>query len=484
MNYVARWDGGWHPMPDGNGFRGSYVNAGVVFDDGTGPALYLAGSFISGGATAAKSVIKFDGKAYSALGPGFHGGDVNSLAVFDDGGGPKLYAGGTFYQSAPTGLSWLAKWDGASWSTVGTGGPDGSIYAMLAIDTPASPPVLAVAGGFQTIGNGVIPSGRVAFWNGTAWSTPPTSPTLNPVRALAHRFTRLGPTLFAGGVPTFGGSASWVHHAAGWSSIPGAQFSTVSDFAIFDDGTGPAVYAGGSAHLSSPGNSLAKFTNSGWSTVPGAIPAITALTTYDDGTGSALYAGASFATGGGMAPSNVARWSGSSWSDLGAGVDGPIPFGTSGVGVGVLIPFDDGNVPALYAGGTFSFAGSNLSSLIARWAPPRPAISFSQPGPGALLVTSSGLLPGHTYHNVFSLEICGVIGSGPYLGLCASDPNTLLDQFYLPLGTLPFHFTQTAPVQTFGPYPVPAGVTFDALSFDVTGNALGCLSAVRRWTTQ
>ena len=48
---------------------------------------------------------------------------------------------------------------------------------------------------------------------------------------------------------------------------------------------------------------------------------VLALTVFDDGSGPALYAGGRFTTAGGLPANNIARWSGSSWSALGAGVN-------------------------------------------------------------------------------------------------------------------------------------------------------------------
>ena len=130
--------------------------------------------------------------------------------------------------------------------------------------------------------------------------------------------------------------------------------------------------------------------------------------------------------------------------------------GTSGPWVGTIIPYDDGTGPALYAGGNFEVGGLWLSSKFARWAPQRPGISFSQMGPGApLFVTNTRLVPGHVYHAIVSLEPCIPLGSGPYGGLCATDPSPLVAQFGLPLGTLPFHFVQSEAARSSVHTPCP-----------------------------
>ncbi|MFH0983158.1 MAG: hypothetical protein V2A79_16685 [Planctomycetota bacterium] len=75
------------------------VNAITVFDDGTGPALYAGGAFTAAGGVLANRIAKWNGTQWSALGSGLTGGSspyVSALAVFDDGTGPALYAGGEF----------------------------------------------------------------------------------------------------------------------------------------------------------------------------------------------------------------------------------------------------------------------------------------------------------------------------------------------------------------------------------------------------
>ena len=55
---------------------------------------------------------------------------------------------------------------------------------------------------------------------------------------------------------------------------------------------------------------------------PGGYDSVFALTTFDDGSGPALYAGGDFSAAGDKAAFGIARWDGSSWSPLGSGVTG------------------------------------------------------------------------------------------------------------------------------------------------------------------
>jgi hypothetical protein len=90
-----------------------------VFDDGNGPALYASGLFLHSGATSTERIARWDGTSWSPLGAGLNRwSGAQALAVFDDGDGPALFAGGYFHAAGDSGDSFLAKWgcadDGAS----------------------------------------------------------------------------------------------------------------------------------------------------------------------------------------------------------------------------------------------------------------------------------------------------------------------------------------------------------------------------------
>ena len=204
-----------------------------------------------------------------------------------------------------------------------------------------------------------------------------------------------------------------------------------------------------------------------WSALGGGLAFFPfALAGFDDGTGPALYAGGAGANG-------IQRFDGSSWSVLGGGLSGP------GASVTALRGFDDGSGSSLLAGGAFEAAGNAASYCLARWGPQRPKLSFAT-ATGAVTIHDSRLLVGHEYYNIFSGDTCGVIGGGPYLGLCAGNVNVLLGQFALPLGVPPFHIFGVQPIASFGPYSVLSGVTLDGICFDYTGGVVGCVSVARR----
>ena len=51
---------------------------------------------------------------------------------------------------------------------------------------------------------------------------------------------------------------------------------------------------------------------------------VRALTVFDDGSGLALYAGGTFTVAGGVDSARIAKWDGAQWSPLGWGLNGSV----------------------------------------------------------------------------------------------------------------------------------------------------------------
>ena len=98
-----------------------------MHDDGSGPALYAAGSFLDAGGLAANRIARWDGGAWSPLGAGLNQ-TVYALTVYADGSGPRLVAGGSFSNVGGIPSSGIGRWDGTSWSPLGLGA-NGSVRA-------------------------------------------------------------------------------------------------------------------------------------------------------------------------------------------------------------------------------------------------------------------------------------------------------------------------------------------------------------------
>jgi len=346
----------------------SYVNALAEFDDGTGPDLYAAGFFLtaSPGFETEKGVARWDGAKWISLGARLDR-DAWSLDVFDDGGGDALYVGGRFKTAGGLSANSIAKWDGTSWSAL-QGGLTGRgfstyVFALTTFDDGGGSALYA--GGRFTTADG-IPASNIAKWDGTTW-TPVGSGFNGDVTDLHIFDDGNGPALYAAGPFSASGSTA-MRGLARWDGsqwLPvgtGVYGGTARTLETFDDGSGPTLFVGG--HFFIPGTVLPVYIAKldGPSLVkiggPDLDGRVHALETFDDGTGPALYVGGEFEKAGGVSLSRIARWDGSGWTPLMAGMDNDVR---------ALLSFNDGTGTALYAGGLFEASLDSGDARLAKW---------------------------------------------------------------------------------------------------------------------
>lgn len=166
---IARWNGVlWAPLGGGisttlNPSQAGDVRALVVMPNGD---LIAGGSFSLAGGGSARNIARWDGAAWSPVGTGFNT-FVNALTVLTSG---RLIAGGGFATAGTQAVSRVAQWDGASWLPLGSGlsvpliGVQDRVWALAAL-----PDGSLVAGGeFATAGG--LPAKGIARWNGSSWS--------------------------------------------------------------------------------------------------------------------------------------------------------------------------------------------------------------------------------------------------------------------------------------------------------------------------
>lgn len=139
----------------------------------------------------ADNIAKWDGSTWSPLGSGLND-QVNALAISGD----DLYAGGEFTEAGGVEAHFIAKWDGTAWSPLGSG----TDYYVRSIAISGD---YLYAGGLFTEAGG-IEANHIAKWDGTAWSSLGSGMS-DDVYALAV----LGNSLYAGGrFTTAGGKVS------------------------------------------------------------------------------------------------------------------------------------------------------------------------------------------------------------------------------------------------------------------------------------
>jgi len=363
---VSRWDG--------QEFRalGPWLNGGVgaLLPVGPGlgldPGLYVGGFFTIAGGGSAHGIARYDGNSWSSLTSGVGGprANVAALELFDDGGGPALYAAGEFETAGGQPALNVARWDGSGWSPVG-GGTNGIVTGLEVYDDgQGGGPALYACGLFTLAGGVSCPF--LARWNGTVWSPLGAGVTDFVFALTVHDDGQGGgPALYAGGRFTVAGGAPAARIARwnglAWSPVGAGMNNQVQTFAVFDDGLGdgPVLYAGGTfTNAGVQARRIARWNGTAWSQPSGGVNnAVRALTVHDDGTGGgpALFVGGTFSTAGGLAAPLLAKWNGTSWS--------AIPGGPTSGSTEELASSDVAGVPELYAAGGF---GTGFDSFLAR----------------------------------------------------------------------------------------------------------------------
>ncbi len=354
VNLIAKWNGSsWSALE--TGMKGYYVQVLALGPTGT---IYAGGDFYTAGAASANNIAKWNSSAWSSLGIAGIDFIVSALACDSSG---NLYVGGGGGLSGNN----IAKWSGSSWSALGTGMKKDNIYESagvnsLVLDSSGN----LFAGGDFTSADGVS-ANYIAKWNGSTWSALGTGigwGSYHPT-VFALACDSFGNIYAGGGFSTAGGVtanriAKWDGFA--WSALGSGLNNWVSALAFDSSGN---LYAGG--EFTAAGgiavNRIAKWDGFTWSALGtgmmgGSYPNVSTLACDSSGN---LYAGGYFSTAGGVSAINIAKWNGISWSALGTGIEG------GGYPSISAIAFDShGN---LYAGGYFSTAGGVSANYIAKW---------------------------------------------------------------------------------------------------------------------
>jgi len=278
-NIVGKWNGSsWTPLGVISVLLDSFMDITQIIAD-TNDNIYVVGQINN---TTSNYVAKWDGTSWSMVGGGFANGQIIAIC-FDRYG--NLYAGGVFTDGVTdtNGHSYVAKWNGTSWSELGTGAnalKANNAINTIFVDTFGN---VYAAGAFTDSVTSAGGNVYVAKWDGTSWS-------------------ELG--------------AGVGHQLA----------NDVQIFSVLADGVGN-VYAAGYALLDSGYNYVFKWDGTSWSKVGSSADFL--CKQYEqinqlcfDLHGN-LYAAGMFTDS--ISPTNnydyVAKWDGTSWSELGTGSD-------------------------------------------------------------------------------------------------------------------------------------------------------------------
>ncbi len=166
-------------------------------------------------------MAKWNGSSWSPLGSGVSD-SVLAIAVSSTG---DVYAGGAFTTAGGSTVNRIAKWDGTSWSPLGSG-MNSTVDAITMNSTTGD---LYAGGAFTTAGG--VSTNYIARWNGTSWS-PLGSGMSNYVYAITENST--GDVYVGGNFTSAGGKPSdyfgiWHNPLASCST----QFSDVQSGSTF-----------------------------------------------------------------------------------------------------------------------------------------------------------------------------------------------------------------------------------------------------------
>lgn len=325
------------------------VNA--VATDASGN-LYVGGRFTIAGGVFATNIAKWNGSSWSALGSGIGGVDEPVVFALLVSGG-DLYAGGQFTTAGEVSATNIAKWNGSNWSALGPGIPGLTPSAGYVSDMVVSGGDLYAGGWFTNVGG--VSIDNIAKWDGSSWSSVGSG-----MGGIVLALATSGSNVFAGGwFGTAGGNTA--NNIAKWNGSSWSALGSGMDDAVYSLArSGNDLYASGSFETAGGVSAIniARWDGSSWSPLGSGIPALYSGSDYWRVvlglavSGTDLYAGGS-AYYAENETHRIARWNGSSWSLLGSELND---------GVGALAVFGSD----LYAGGWFTTAGGKFAELIAK----------------------------------------------------------------------------------------------------------------------
>lgn len=320
--------------------------------------LIVGGDFTSAGGIPARRIARWNGASWAALGTGIDGW-VRALALLPNG---DLVAGGSFTSAGGVPAQNIARWDGTSWAALGPG-VNGAVHALAAFPSG----YLAVGGDFTNHGS------RIALWDGANWSGLGTgcNGTVRALAVVSEVELLAGGSFATAGAAAAPGIARWNGSTLAWESV-GGGLGAGADVRAIAALPGGDIVIGGLA----PGQGIVRRWNgASWASLGAFAGVVRAVAPLPNGD---IIVGGDFGPGFPAIPgaNRLARLSGSTWSGIGSGTNGP---------VSTLAILPDGGI---FAGGTFSRAGGVVSANWSRWS--EDGVPWVASSPGASSAETGG----------------------------------------------------------------------------------------------
>lgn len=389
---LQRWNGAaWSPVTafgSVNATSHPRIQAMMPHDDGSGPKLWVAGTFSVAGSGVGARVLTFDGSQWSTIAVGI------TVEAFGSHSG-SLYVG---VRNHPAGGARVARWTGTDF--VALPGTFDTTYAPTFHSIQSFSGALFVGGAFQAPGSHLVvyqPSNPLGW--GRVGSTGPNG----AVRRMLVHDDGSGAALY------LCGAFSWVDQVAAagvarwngsWSTLGsglGVGSGGLSTITHYPGSTYSGLYVGG--HITSAGgaptNGIARWSQGSWQPAGEPDSNVSALLSVFDGQDWTLHAAGGFSRIGDCDSPGVAAFSVGRWQPLGLGP-------SSLVGAATSFDFGDGRGPAVYLGGRFTTIGGASCWRVARWLGPR-----AEP-------LGSGIGTGHqsSGDNSYVAALCGGVVAG------------------------------------------------------------------------
>lgn len=367
--------------------------------------------------------------------PTIHDGG-RGLIAHDDGAGEKLYMLGESGFIGGVGSPGLTRWNGRSWE-ISNGWDWGNTWDATTITFDGRPALAIVGEDIFVEGSRV---GAFVVWDGASLHTPQGGiPGLNARGRAIVEFVEAGVPwivvcgnfeISAGTPATF--IAAW--NGEEWRSLDAGLTADATPYAlaVFDDGSGPALYAAGRRMVG--GSTLARWDGSAWAPVVGAPMSwtIRSMAVGDLGEGPRLHVSGDFVYGfpGSMGAWSILSWDGATWRPVGQPLRNP---GIGSAAVHKIQIEDVQGVPTLLAGGRFTASGPVPLRHVARWSEGR----WRPLGRGIESISALDPVRGFAVQedgNTTSIFVCGAFDGDLYNGMsdvgrfviCAPAPLTTL----------------------------------------------------------
>lgn len=299
----------WHSGEDGEYFAEHFSLALTVWNG----YLINGGKFNRAGGNVAEHIAKWDGSSWSPLGSGLNH-EVVFLASYQN----DLYATGFFDTAYSAGeTKHIAKWNGTSWSSIGGLDNVGTVMAVYNSE-------LIVGGSFTIAGN--VAARGIARWDGSTWR-PMQSGMTGTVWALCEYNGELyaGGSFESAGTEICNSIAKW--NGSSWAPV-GRGISGGDNLVYVLKTYNGDLYAGG-GFINMDGKpcyNIARYDRSNWYPVGSGAKGLNCIPSQGHIIDMQVYKNELYVIGqftsiAGVAANKIAKWNGTNWCGIEYGAD-------------------------------------------------------------------------------------------------------------------------------------------------------------------